>query len=586
MRLVAGVDIGNATTEIVIADASTLRPLAWDRVRTRGLKGSVEASRGAGRLLTRLETRNGWRVDTAILTRQSPVLTRRLDLPMHPPSTGRLRLAAEPSSTPGGCGFAVGQPVDLEACGDRLPDGLDGPIIAVSRDPLGYLRTATTLRRWLDSGVDVRGVVLTGDEATLVSQRIVEPLPIVDGVDADVALSAARLAVEVAPAGHTCRHASDPLLLAASLNLNLDEHHHARTIASLVTGHRSAAIACLAESMPDVEGPNAGHVVFADGSLRPIPESITCIEMGQPPIRGYLDAEGICIDASDIWLVDPAVLESIPGLRRDRASLTRLALSSIERQVDASDHIRGLSETWSGEVRVVATETAAAWHGAVSSPGIAPDATVIDLGGGTIDIIPASGSARTPGTSTAVTSIDQAWTGAGCGDLMTMATAIATGSSRAAAEWVKRGPAWRIEGPHLAIDESGDRRFLDKPAAQGSVGWLVTTGPGGDLPFSRTLTGSEWRTIRLALKQWVFGRNLARGLRRLAIEPASDIVLVGGPAGDDEIVEAMHAVLPQASIGRANVSGSLGHRWSVAYGLILLDSSLRHSCRYPAQTSS
>ena len=54
----------------------------------------------------------------------------------------------------------------------------------------------------------------------------------------------------------------------------------------------------------------------------------------------------------------------------------------------------------------------------------------------------------------------------------------------------------------------------------------------------------------------------------------SDMVLVGGPAGDDEIVEAMHAVLREGqrslSIGRANVAGMLGHRWAVAYGLVLL----------------
>ena len=84
------------------------------------------------------------------------------------------------------------------------------------------------------------------------------------------------------------------------------------------------------------------------------------------------------------------------------------------------------------------------------------------------------------------------------------------------------------------------------------------------------MTGSQWRTIRLALKEEVFGRNLRRGLARLQAGRARDIVLVGGPAGDEEILEAVHAAIPEARIGRADVGGMLGHRWAVAYGLVLL----------------
>jgi len=36
VTLVAGVDIGNATTEIVIVDLPSARPVAWDRARTIG----------------------------------------------------------------------------------------------------------------------------------------------------------------------------------------------------------------------------------------------------------------------------------------------------------------------------------------------------------------------------------------------------------------------------------------------------------------------------------------------------------------------------------------------------------------------
>jgi sugar (pentulose or hexulose) kinase len=47
------------------------------------------------------------------------------------------------------------------------------------------------------------------------------------------------------------------------------------------------------------------------------------------------------------------------------------------------------------------------------------------------------------------------------------------------------------------------------------------------------------------------------------------VVVVGGPAGDDEVLRAVARALPeQVSVGRGNVAGSLGHRYAVAYGLL------------------
>lgn len=561
MTLVAGVDIGNATTEIVVVDLPSMRPVAWDRARTIGLKGSADASRAAGRLLSRIEARHGLRVETAIRTHQSPVLTRRIDLPLQPPSTGRLRRVAEPSATPGGAGFAVGRPIDLDAPVTERDRLAAGPLIAVSRDPLGYRRTIAVLDRWRDLGLDVRGVLLAGDEAALVSRRLRHDLPIVDGADADLALQARLIAIEVAPAGHACRELSDPLRLAASLGGDgPDAHSHAAAMAAAVTGHRCAAIALLADLPdglpPDDHAPatSTAMALFGDGSSVPLAQASNVLETGVPTVVGYREPDGTDVPATDLWLVDPMTLDRIPGLRQDHARMSRLAVSSIASTPEATGRTPDLGGGWAGEIRVIGTETDAARWGACSTPGVAADAMVVDLGGGTIDVIVG----------------DATWTGAGSGDLMTLATAIATDTSRATAEWVKRGPAWRVETPHLVVDESGDRRFLDAPAAHGSVGWLVTGGPSGALPFTRTLTADQWRTIRLALKQEVFGRNLMRGLTRLRASQARDIVLVGGPAGDEEIIEAAHGAIPQARIGRANVAGVLGHRWAVAYGLVLL----------------
>jgi hypothetical protein len=57
--------------------------------------------------------------------------------------------------------------------------------------------------------------------------------------------------------------------------------------------------------------------------------------------------------------------------------------------------------------------------------------------------------------------------------------------------------------------------------------------------------------------------------------PAAQLLLVGGPAGDDELVGVLARSLPEElTIGRGNVGGTLGgdlpgHRYAVALGLAL-----------------
>ena len=554
MTLLAGVDVGNATTEIVIADASVSppRPLAWDRSRTRGLKGSAEASGAAARLLDRLQDRSGLRVEQVLLTPQVPVATRRTEVPVAPVDTGRLVLLALGGSTPGGEGWGVGRPADLAG---RPPEG---PVIAVSLDPLGFQRTADTIRMWLGQGVDVRGVLLAGDEATLVSRRLSSPLPVVDGADAQLALTADAITLEVAPVGRTCHWVNDPLHLATTLGLAPDEHADAKAMAAATSGHRSVAIMRLRSRPPQAESQRIPHAWFADGSSVPLTDAVSALEDPARALTAFDVGDGSLVEASDLWLVDPDALQALPGLRSSTASMHRLALASIDSAAVSMGHVDGFRRAWDGPITVLGSEMSAARAGALSTPGARLDATIVDLGGGTIDVI----------------GPDSSWTGAGCGDLMTTATAIVTQVSHGAAEWVKRGPASRIETPHLAVDESGERRFLETPAARGSVGWLVVPGPSGLLPFSKDLSPPEWRALRLALKQQIFGRNLARGLRRLASSghpsQAPEAILVGGPAGDEEITDAIHGWLRAQGISRANVGGLLGHRWAVAYGLILL----------------
>jgi hypothetical protein len=209
----------------------------------------------------------------------------------------------------------------------------------------------------------------------------------------------------------------------------------------------------------------------------------------------------------------------------------------------------------------VPDEVVAARAGALSTPGAVPSAVVLDLGGGTVDAV------APDGTQVVL---------AGAGEAVTAAVAVVLGLPRGAADWVKRGPSARLEGPHVLLAEDGRRSFTDVPAPGEAVGSLVAPGPAGWLPFARDLAPAEWRALRLHLKRATLGDNVARCLRLLAERagPAAEVLLVGGAAGDAEVLRVLDQVAPGVLVGRADVAagvvpGALAHRWAVAYGTVL-----------------
>jgi Diol dehydratase reactivase ATPase-like domain len=207
------------------------------------------------------------------------------------------------------------------------------------------------------------------------------------------------------------------------------------------------------------------------------------------------------------------------------------------------------------------TEPAAARLGALTTPGARDDAVVVDLGAGTIDVIG-------PGRGVVA---------AGGGELLTAAVAEMLGIARAAADWVKRGPCVRLDGGQRFEAEDGARGFLDAAAPASAAGLLAVAGPGGWLPFDRRHGPGEWRAIRLRLKQAVLAASFLRAAGALGQDPARgvQVLVVGGPAGDQELLGVLARSLPDGvAVGRGEVGGTcpgapLGHRYAVALGLAL-----------------
>ena len=237
MTVTAGVDVGNATTEVAFLDGD--RVLGVDRVPTRGRKGSADSLRGAAALVRRLERRLGCQVTEARVAPLRAVDTTTMTIPPAPPPTGRLRLLTAGVATPGGAGAWVGAPLWL----DRPPRPRAGaPAVAVVPAGFGYARAAGQLRALLGAGVPVGAVLAGGDEGVLIFNRLTAALPVIDQVDLAAVAGCDLVAVEVRPPGDPLVLLGDPVALADAFALAAGEAKDAAVLCRALVDFSNAVV--------------------------------------------------------------------------------------------------------------------------------------------------------------------------------------------------------------------------------------------------------------------------------------------------------------------------------------------------------
>ncbi len=574
MTVIAGVDVGNATTEVVLVAGGKI--LGAGRVPTRGRKGSPGSLRGAAALVRRLERQLGRTAGEARIAPLRAVDTAVVTIPDVATPAGRLRVLAAGVPTPGGTGVCVGVPLSLDAPlrpgdpgprGAPLPAGAPAPrgadaVVAVVPPGLRYDEAATRLRALLAAGTRIGAVLVSGDEGVLVANRLPGGVPVIDQVDAAAAAACRLLAVEVRPPGHTLRLLADPVALGARLGLAAGEAADAAAVSRALADHGNAVVGLL-PAAPDAPAAPAEPWVVTAGDGR-LPLRVACPRLAGWPVGavsafgtgrafGAASSQG---EVDDLFAVDLAAAAEAATARQGSTGRAVL-VASLSRAGDeqAASVLRDLLEV---PVHSPVSEPAAARLGALTTPGARDDATVVDLGAGTIDVLGPRGSV----------------VAAGAGELLTAAVAEMLAIPRASAGWVKRGPCVRVDGGQRFEAEDGSRGFLDVPAPASAAGMLAVEGPGGWLPFDRRHGPGEWRAIRLRLKQAVLAANFGRAVRTLGQDPAQ-VLVVGGPAGDEELLSVLGRSLPDGvAVGRGDVGGTcpggpLGHRYAVALGLAL-----------------
>lgn len=559
--VVAGVDVGNHTTEIVLArvGAGTVEQIAHGQGLTRGRKGSAEALEGAAALLRKLEVETGVAAEQLLLAALRPVDTATAPLP--PPSSPRSpvrSLRKVDASTPAGTGLGVGRHVPLH---DLAADVADGPAIVSVDAATDFEVAAREISAAVQRGWHIAGVLVAQDDAVLIRNRIPIDVPVVDEVDLDGVPTGALVAVEVVAEGRAYRAMADPIALCVALELGheqlLDISEFTRELAD------SPAIAVTRRTGPPdppavdddyvdctVDGARVRYsTAQAHSVLRLLPPgNVAAVRLRAVPTA----RDGIAVD--DAFFTDLSSIDNGAWLRRGVADTrgTVVALLAADLVADAA---QTLQELTGRPTLTIAGEPEAAAVGARTTPGFPPDSVVCDIGGGTIDVI---GAGRIV-------------TAAGAGEAITTAVARVLGIPRALAERVKRTPALRVEGPHVAHEEDGRRLFLDSPAPADAIGRLCTRGRAGLVPFSNKLAAEEWRSLRLAIKQETVAANIVRCMRAFDESPPA-LVLAGGGALDDELLRTVAESLRPTSVvvGRASIDGVHGPRFAVASGLIHL----------------
>lgn len=598
MKLIAGVDIGNSTTEVCVGSVGedgSFRFLASASRVTTGTKGTLPNVHGIRAALedamysihqplsaldlVRLNEAAPVIGDTAMETITETIITESSMIGHNP-------------STPAGAGEAVGYLLFLE----NIWKGKPGvPYIVVASSKFSYEETAARLNQHIPE-LDIKGVILQADEAVLVENRLNIRIPIIDEVRHISRVPEGKLAaIEVALPGTSIRMLSNPYGIATLLGLNAQETRMVTPIAKSLIGKRSAVV---------IRTPN--------GNVR---ENI--LPAGEIFIHGERE-EKVNIDAGTDEIMDTmrraGEIRDIDGqqntnvgnmFRRIRTSMTDVASSQDQdvritdilavdtlAPVEVSGSLAGetcmekavgiaamvktqhlpmqkIAEKLEEELHVKAVvagvEAVMASLGAMTTPGTQLPLAILDMGGGSTDaaILEPDGSVRTTHQ-------------AGAGELVSMLIQTELGlESRAVAEQIKRYPMGKVESLFHMRLENGSMRFFEESIDPRYYGHVVLLAKNEMIRIEEDIPMEKILEVRREAKRKVFVRNAVRALVHVApdhdLKKVPNVVLVGGSAEDFEIPEMLTEELAEYRIvcGRGNIRGTEGPRNAVATGLVM-----------------
>lgn len=604
MSYIAGVDIGNSTTEVCVGEVTgngNLTFLTSASCPTTGTKGTVENVYSVKNALKLAMSRIGREtsdIDLVRLNEAAPVIgDTAMETLTETVITDSSMIGHNPS-TPAGAGQAVGEILLI----GNISRGVPGTpyILAASADH-SYEEVAAVVNQYgsgsdRPGGIDIAGIILQADEAVLVENRIRKKVPIIDEVRRiDRLPDGVPAAIEVALPGQTVRMLSNPYGIATLLGLNAEETRTVTPIAKSLIGKRSAVVLKTPGGNIHENILPAGEIYFhgdrnitinldegadkimaaaADaGDIRDIsgqPDTnvgnmLSRIRTGMSELDKSAEAD---IRITDILAVDTLAPVLISGALAGETCLEKavgIAAMVKTQKLPMQEIADRLKTELNTEVKVAGVEAVMASLGALTTPGTKLPLAILDMGGGSTDAAVISDDGH-------VTMTHQA----GAGELVSMLIQTELGlSDRHIAEQIKKYPLAKVESLFHMRMENGQMTFVDDSIDPRFFGRVVLLTESGLIRIEEEIPMEKIVQVRREAKRKVFVTNAFRALRKVAPEHnlrnISTVVLVGGSAEDFEIPEMLMEAFTDYRIvcGRGNIRGSEGPRNAVATGLVL-----------------
>lgn len=601
MAYIAGVDIGNNTTEVAVAQVfgkEDVRFLSSSMVRTVGIKGTLRNVMGVIDALDQALEPLGMarkQLDVVLLNEATPVIG---DIAMETITetviTESAMIGHNPA-TPGGWGLAQGRTIRLDELTTAPVNGESW--VAVVPGSVEFETVARQLNEATARGCKITAAIVQKDDGVLINNRLSSPIPIVDEVKfIDRVPVGMPAAVEVAQVGRTIEKLSNPYDIATLFQLDPDETRQVVPIARALMGTRSAVVIKTPKGDIEERRIPAGKIILIGHRQRvevPVDEGADAImekaatvfpleeiqaeagtnvggmfEQVRQVMADLTDMPVSTVRVQDILAVDTFKPQQILGsLAGEYAMGNAVGLAAMvsTQKLPMQRLARKLEEEIGVRVIVGGVEADMAIRGALTTPGTRAPLAIVDVGGGSTDA-----SLITEGREIHSTHH------AGAGDMVTLLINTELGLENFdLAEDIKRFPLARVESLFHMRHENGSVEFFRKPLDPRLFGRTVVLTDGGAVPVESKELLAKIVAVRQQAKKKVFVRNTLRALERVApagnIRLVSFVALVGGSGLDFEIPKMISDALLEYGVvtGRANVRGTEGPRNAVATGLVL-----------------
>ncbi|SUG42184.1 glycerol dehydratase [Salmonella enterica subsp. arizonae] len=600
MQYIAGIDIGNSSTEVALAalsDSGELIIKSSALAETTGIKGTLQNVFGIQEALTLAAKNAGINVSDISLIRineATPVIG---DVAMETITetiiTESTMIGHNPK-TPGGVGLGVGVTITPQ---ELLTCPADKPYILVVSSAFDFADVATMINAAVRAGYQLTGAILQQDDGVLVSNRLEKPLPVVDEVRYIDRIPLGMLAaIEVAVPGKVIETLSNPYGIATVFNLNSEETKNIVPMARALIGNRSAVVVKTPSGDVKARAIPAGNIELlsqgrtlridvaagADAIMKAVSncpqlDNVTgeagtniggMLEHVRQTMAELTNKPSAEIFIQDLLAVDTSVPVSVTGGLAGEFSLEQaVGIASMVKsdRLQMAMIAREIEQKLSIDVQVGGAEAEAAILGALTTPGTTRPLAILDLGAGSTDA-----SIINPKGEIIATHL------AGAGDMVTMIIARELGlNDRYLAEEIKKYPLAKVESLFHLRHEDGSVQFFPAPLPPEVFARVCVVKPDELVPLPGDIALEKVRAIRRSAKERVFVTNALRALRQVSptgnIRDIPFVVLVGGSALDFEVPQLVTDALAHYRLvaGRGNIRGTEGPRNAVATGLIL-----------------